>query len=92
MTLQSWLVYVLGFAIVALGTLLAGHQTHSVRARDVRGSVVAGEVNESVTIRNIETDTNRHDGHGDRIGWLIAVIGVLIAAAQFAQDVFRFLK
>ena len=95
MTLQPWLVYVVGAAIVALG-LLVGRRGHSVRARDVRGSVVAGEVNGSVTITNTETQSatgaDRADGHGDRVAWAIGIVGALIAAAQFAHDAFGFLK
>jgi hypothetical protein len=95
MTVQPYLIYALGTASVILG-LVVGRRGHVVRARDVRGSIVAGEVNESVTITNTETDAtgdaDRREGHGDRIAWVIGIVGVLIAAAQFAHDAFGFLK
>ena len=92
--LPPWTAYALAIVMIALG-LLIGRRGHSVRASNVRSSVVAGEVNASVTITSTETHaTDRQDAgnrHGDRIGWLIAIIGVLLAAAQFAHDAFGFL-
>ena len=88
--LQSWQVYALGVVIAAVGLWL-GRRGHSVRARDVRGSVVAGEVSGPVTITNpapdAATSKGREQGAGDRVAWVIAIIGVLIAAAQLAHDV-----
>jgi hypothetical protein len=85
MTLQSWLVYVAAGIMVVVG-LLFGRRGHRVRARDVTGGVVAGEITGSATISNAAAPSLRQGG--DRVGWVIAVIGVLIAAAQFAYQVF----
>jgi hypothetical protein len=89
MTLQPWMGYALGMVIVALG-LLVKRRGHYVRARDVHGSVVAGEVNGSVAITN--TENRVAAGTGDRIAWAIGIVGVLITAAQFAHDAFGFPK
>lgn len=95
MTLQPWLLYALSMAMVLLG-LLFRRRGHYVHARGIRGSAIAGEINGSVTVTNTEpyaiTGKDRQNGHGDRIGWGIAVVGVLVATAQFAHDVFGFLK
>jgi hypothetical protein len=95
MTLQPWLIYTLGMVTAVLG-LLVGRRGHYVRAHDIHSSVVAGEVNEAVTITSTETyaaaGKDHEHKHGDRIGWTIAVMGVLVTAAQFAHDVFGFLK
>jgi hypothetical protein len=95
MTLHPWVAYALAIVMIVLA-LLVGRRGHSVRARNVRSSVVAGEVNESVTITSTETHAangqDRGNRHGDRIAWVIAIVGVLVAAAQFAHDAFGFLK
>jgi hypothetical protein len=81
----------LGVVIAALGLWL-GRRGHNVRARDVQGSVVAGEVKGSVSITNTgphaAPSKDRERGQGDRIAWAIAIVGVLIAAAQLAHDIF----
>jgi len=86
-TLQPWVVYALGVVIAVLG-LWVGRRGHSVRARDVHGSVVAGDVNAPVTITNTEPGKTSEAARGDWIGWVIGIVGVLIAAAQLAHDLF----
>jgi hypothetical protein len=86
-TLQPWLIYALGIVIAVFGLWL-GRRGHSARARDVRNSVVAGEVSGPVTITNAAPDKGSEAARGDRIGWVIGIVGVLIAAAQLAHDLF----
>jgi hypothetical protein len=49
-----------------------------------------------VSLTNIEppaaSGSDHQKGHSDRVAWVIAIVGVLIAAAQLAHDAFGFLK
>jgi hypothetical protein len=86
-TLQPWQVYALGAVIAAVGLWL-GRRGPKVRARDVHNSVVADEVNGPVTITNAAPGESREAPRGDRIAWVIGIVGVLIAAAQLLHDLF----
>ena len=87
MTVQPWQIYLLAVAITAVGLWL-GRRGHRVSARDVRNSVVAGEVNGPVTMTNAAPGEDREAARGDRIAWIIGIVGVLIAAAQLLHDLF----
>jgi type IV secretory pathway VirB2 component (pilin) len=89
MTLQAWLVYLVAAIVIGVG-LLFGRRGHRMRTRDVTGGVVASEIAGSVTINTAASPSRREQprGSGDRVGWAIAIIGALIAAAQFAYEIF----
>jgi hypothetical protein len=89
MTLQAWLVYAVAATVVGVG-LLVGRRGHHTRTRDVTGGVVAGEITGSVTINTAAVSPQRQKPKvsGDRVGWAIAMIGVLVAIAQFTYEIF----
>jgi len=59
-----------------------------VRARNVTGNVVVGDNSGTINQRHRPNGTGEPPASPDRVAWAIAVVGVLIAAAQLAHDVF----
>ena len=86
MSFDKSIVYAIGVLLIVVGLL---KRSHSLRARNVTGNVVVGnntgKVNQSY--RAASAGEARPPAP-DRIAWAIAIIGVLIAAAQLAHDVF----
>lgn len=90
-----WL-YLVGLALVMggflIGRLRAGN---SVRARDISGGNLAvGNISGTLsqTVQPAAADAGKPKpatdaGKPDRVAWLIAIVGVLVAAAQLAHDV-----
>ena len=87
------LVYGLAFAMFIVALL---KQSNSVKARKIKGPVAIGNNSGSINQTYIEggkspdapKSTASSDPPGDRVAWAIGVIGVLVATAQLAHDVF----
>jgi hypothetical protein len=79
--------------IMALLVRLLARPKAVVRARDITGILVAGDNPGSITQTRTETappsGSEGPPSNGDRVAWAIGIIGVLIAAAQFAFDVLK---
>jgi hypothetical protein len=80
-------LYLVGGALLILAILLGRFRGggNRFRARDVSGNVHVGDVSGSVT----QTSTSSGDkgnSEPDRVAWIIGIVGVLVALAQFAQD------
>jgi hypothetical protein len=91
----NWL-YLIGLSLVIAGVLLGLigrlRVDNSVRARYIAGNTVAGNVSGTVSqnARIAAAEGGKKAAEAskpDRVAWLIAIIGALIAAAQLAHDV-----
>jgi len=84
---MGWYFYLLAGALLAIALLIgrSSGRKHSLRARDISGNVVVGDVAGPVT----QTSAPRRDPEPkpDRVAWAIGIVAALIAAAQFAYDV-----
>jgi hypothetical protein len=84
MNMERLIVYGLAVLFVIIGLF---KRSNSLRARKISGNVVVGDssgvINQSY--RATETGSAR-PAEPDRIAWVIAIIGVLIAATQLAHD------
>lgn len=90
----NWL-YLVGLVLVIAGFLIGRIRAgNSVRARDVSGNMVTGNVSGSVS-QNAQLaaaeagkpQVAARASKPDRVAWLIMIIGVLIAVAQLAYSV-----
>jgi hypothetical protein len=89
MTLESFCIY--GLAFILLLVLLL-RRTTSVKARDISGIFVAGPSSGPISQNRADPPVpgGAKDGQAeraDRVAWVIGIVGVLIAAAQFYYDV-----
>ena len=79
----------LGYAIAALMVIVAlARRSYSLRARRIKGNVAqmrdnTGTINQAYT----EAPGAKEPGP-DRVAWTIGVVGVLVALAQLAHDIF----
>jgi hypothetical protein len=94
MDLERPLVYGLA-AIIILAALF--RRSNSLKARRIKGPVFMGDNSGSINQTYNEAvkppDTDKAlpaapGPSGDRVAWGIGIIGVLVAAAQLAHDVF----
>jgi hypothetical protein len=85
MSVDRLIVYAIGVALIVVGLF---KRSNSLRARNVAGNVVVGD-NPGTISQSYRTNGAREPPAApDRIAWAIAIVGVLIAAAQLAHDVF----
>jgi hypothetical protein len=81
-----WL-YLVGFIFVVIGFLVGSFRGSTVRARDISGIVVGRDASGPISQnRQLDPVPARASSKPDRIAWLIAIVGVLIAAAQLVHD------
>jgi hypothetical protein len=83
-------LYVVGGALLILAVLLSRFRSggNTLRARDISGNVIVGNVSGSVT----QTSTSSGDKgkpEPDRVAWGIAIVGVLVALMQLANDLVK---
>ena len=92
MTLEQVILYVVAAVLIAVALW---RRSGGLRARTVRGNIVVGD--NHGTIAQTYTDAGPRGGapappppptQVDWFGRLIGIAGLLIAAAQFAYDVF----
>lgn len=88
MNIERLLIY--GLAVVLVVVALA-RRSNSLKARRIEGNVVIGDttgpINQTYNAPPPSKDSNREPG--DRIAWVIGIVGVVIAAAQLAHDVLK---
>jgi hypothetical protein len=92
MTLERIAAY--GLALVLIMAVLVRLLARpKMRARDISGIVVAGDNPGPITQTRTETappsSSEGRPSERDHVAWAIGIIGVLIAAAQFAFDVLK---
>lgn len=84
MTFDRLLIYALAVLLIAIGFF---KHSNNLRARSIVGNVLVGD--------NSGTINQSYHGAGtkatrpappDRVAWAIEIVGVLIAAAQLAHD------
>ena len=79
-------LYLIGGALLILAVLLGRFRGgNALRARDVSGNVIVGDVSGSVT----QTSTSSGDKGKpapDRVAWVVVIVGVLVALTHLAQD------
>lgn len=84
MTLERLIVYALAALLIAISLF---KRSNSVRARKITGNIVVGGNSGTINQDYRETGAEQDRASPDRIAWAIAIIGVLVAAAQLAHDV-----
>jgi hypothetical protein len=84
MTLERPIVYALAALLIAIGLL---KRSNSVRARKMTGNLAVGDNSGTINQNYRATGEAKEGAPPDRVAWWIAIIGVLIAAAQLAHDV-----
>jgi hypothetical protein len=80
-------LYLVGGALLILAVLLGRFRGggNTLRARGVSGNVNVGNVSGTVT-QTFTSTGDKGKPEPDRVAWVIAIVGVLVALAQFAQD------
>jgi hypothetical protein len=84
MSFDRLIVYALAALLIAVGLF---KRSNSVRAGKIGGNVVVGDNSGTVNQNYRVTDEKNERASPDRVAWWIAIVGVLIAAAQLAHDV-----
>jgi hypothetical protein len=86
MTFDQSIVYAISVLLIVAGLF---KRSHGLWARNISGNVVVGDnsgtINQSYGAAGAG---EARPGAPDRIAWGIAIVGVLIAAAQLAHDLF----
>ncbi len=78
---------IIGYVIaVALIAWALWRRAYSVRAQRIAGNLQLGD--NSGTINQTYSGAAREQAQPDRVGWAILIIGVLVAVAQLAHDIF----
>ena len=85
MSVGHIIVYVI--AVVLVVAALA-RRSYSVKARSIKGNIVQGR-DISGSINQTYTEARGAEKAGpDRVAWAIGIVGVLVAVAQLAYDMF----
>jgi hypothetical protein len=80
------IVYAVGVLLMLVGLF---KRSNSRRSRDISGNVVIG--NNAGTVSQSYRTASASEARPpapDRVAWVIAIVGVLVAAAQLAYDLF----
>jgi hypothetical protein len=85
MSVGHIIVYVIAVVLVVVALV---RRSYSVKARSIKGNVVQMRDN-AATINQTYTEAGGAKEAGpDRIAWAIGIVGVLVALAQLAHDIF----
>lgn len=77
-------LYLAGFAAVILALFIGRGRSHSLKAGNITNSTVTnGDTN------SVSPQPSPPKPQGDRVAWVIAIIGVLVAGAQLTHDVMK---
>ena len=79
------IVYAIGVLLIVVGFF---KRSNRLRARDVTGNVVVGDNSGTINQSYRPNGAREPSTAPDRVAWAIAIVGVLIPAAQLAHDVF----
>jgi len=85
MSFDHSIVYVIGVLLIVVGLF---KRSNSLRARNVTGNVVVGDNSGTINQGYRSNGARERPAVPDRVAWAIAIVGVLIAAAQLARDLF----
>jgi hypothetical protein len=79
------IVYAVGVLLIVVGFF---KRSNSLRAHNVTGNVVVGDNSGTINQNYRPNGAREPPAAPDRVAWAIAIIGVLIAGAQLAHDLF----
>ena len=79
------IVYAVGVLLIILCLF---KRSNSLRARNVTGNLVVGDNTGTINQNYRPNGAREPPAAPDRVAWAIAIIGVLIAGAQLAHDLF----
>jgi len=86
MSFDQLIVYAIGVLLIVAGLF---KRSNSLRARNIRANVVVGDNSGTINQNYGAAGAGEaRPGAPDRIAWAIAIVGVLVALAQLAHDVF----
>jgi hypothetical protein len=85
MSFDQTIVYAIGVLLIVVGLF---KRSNSLRARNVTGNVVVGDNSGTINQSYRPSEAREPAAAPDRVAWTIAIVGVLIAVAQLAHDVF----
>ncbi len=77
--------------VVALGIWVLRQRSYSIRARNITGNVQVGDSSGTIN-QTFSAPLGSQPGERsqpDRVAWAIGIVGVLVAAAQFAWDIWK---
>jgi len=85
MSVGHVIVYV---AAVVLVVAALARRSYSVKARRIKGTIVQGrDISGTINLTYTEAAGTKESGP-DRVAWAIGIVGVLVAVAQLAHDIF----
>ena len=85
MTVNRLLIYALAALLIAIALF---RRSNRLRARKIVGNVLVGDVSGTVNQHYSQAGAEpARPAPPDRVAWAIAIVGVLIAVAQLAHDV-----
>ena len=79
------IVYAIGVLLIVVGFF---KRSNRLRAGNVTGNVVVGDNSGTINQSYRPNGAREPSTAPDRVAWAIAIVGVLIPAAQLAHDVF----
>jgi hypothetical protein len=85
MSFDRSIVYAIGVLLIVVGLF---KRRNSLRARNVTGNVVVGDNSGEINQSYRPNAASEPSVTPDRVAWAIAIVGVLMTAAQLAHDVF----
>ena len=86
---MGWYLYLLAALMLIVAVWVArSRRGNSVRARDISGNVIVGDVSGTVSQVSAPRPT-ASKSEPDRVAWTIGIIGVLVAVAQLVHDVLK---
>ena len=85
MSFDRLIVYAIGVLLIMVGLF---KRSNSLRAHNVTGNVVVGDNSGTINQSYRPNGAREPSTAPDRVAWAIAIVGVLIPAAQLAHDVF----
>ena len=85
MSVDRLIIYAIGVLLIIVGLF---KRSNSLRARNVAGNVVVGDNSGTINQTYRPNRAREPSAAPDRVAWAIAIVGVLIAAAQLAHDMF----
>ncbi len=85
---MGWYLYLLaGVMLTVAGLMITGsRRRNAMRARDISGNVIVGDVSGSASQASAPPQSTAPKSGPDRTAWAIGIIGVLVAIAQLAHD------
>jgi hypothetical protein len=92
MSLSNSVVYAIAAVLIVVSLAISlPRRGHSLRARDIRGNTIVGDVkggsiSQSSAPPPAAAPSESSAKNGDKVAWIIGGIGVLVALAQLGHD------